>query len=176
VKESKPSGVGRVPPPSEELSVTQSADYYIAAYEEQYRRARRVAKKRSSGTATAVSILSGCTTVLGAGGAFFSSDLPSAIIAILVTTLSASVAALNAWNNHFHHRELWLQRSTVLAEISQLRRDFSMRTRLGRWNRHSDDWEAKTAMEKLDAILRRDLESWTQIQGSQRGDDAAGPH
>ncbi len=112
----------------------------------------------------AIAILTGALAVLGSIGALLSADWLSASIAIATTVISATVSVLLAWNDHFHHRELWIQRSTVLAEINSLHRRYAVNSKQPWYMRRAANTEAAITLRKLDKILERDLESWTQIQ------------
>ncbi|MFG6445855.1 hypothetical protein ACFXQA_11360 [Microbacterium sp. P07] len=92
-------------------------------------------------------------------------DWFSATIAIATTTVSAAIAVLLAWNDHFHHRDLWIQRSEVLGEINVVRRRFAMRSSLPWYLRRPADAEAVAALQELKDALTQDLQSWKRIQG-----------
>lgn len=162
---SRPSGIDSVSPPTPGSSPSSVADHYITQYELQFKRARRTVKRRASGVTIAASILTGSVAVLGAVSAVLAGDGLSIAVALLTTALSSTVTVLLAWNDHFHHRELWIQRSNVLAEINELRRSYSAREALPWPARRSERVAARDALDQLNAILRRDLESWRRIQG-----------
>lgn len=161
---SEPSGINSVEPPPAGSSPAQTVEHYLAGYEAQFKRARRTVKRRASRVTIWASILTGLIAVLGSISAVLSTDWISAAVAIATTLVSSVVAALLAWNDHFHHRELWIQRSEVLAEINVLRRRFAMRSSLPRHMRRAEDRDAVATLEALNEVLQNDLESWKRIQ------------
>ena len=164
-KASQPSGIDSVSPPEPGASPTEIAEHYLAKYEDQFKAARRTVKRRASGVTISASVMTGLVAVLGAISAVLAGDALSIAVAIATTLLSATVSVLLAWNDHFHHRELWIQRSAVLAELNELRRDYASRTTRPWYRRRRERAEAAMALNELSAILRRDLESWKRIQG-----------
>lgn len=164
-RKSEPSGIDSVGPPPLGSSPADIAEHYLRGYEEQFKKARRTVKRRASGVTIAASILTGVVAALGSLSAVLASDWISGGLAVLTTITSAAIAVLLAWNEHFHHRELWIQRSAILAEINEQRREFTARRTL-RWPaRRSLRVESHSAMEQLTETLRRDLVEWTTIQG-----------
>ncbi|GAA1780761.1 hypothetical protein GCM10009748_12740 [Agromyces lapidis] len=130
VRASEPSGIDSVPLPPGGSTPTELVEHYLAGYEAQYKKARRTAKRRASRVTIAVAVLTGGVAVLGAVSAVLSDDVTSGVLAVATTLTSAVIAVLLAWNDHSHHRELWVQRSTVLAELNGLRRRFLLRSSL----------------------------------------------
>lgn len=163
-KQIAPSGIDSVSPPPPGLSPYQIVEHYLNGYELHFKRARRTVKRRASRVTIVVSLLTGLVAVLGSVSAVLAADFWSGVVAILTTLASATVAVLLAWNDHFHHRELWIQRSAVLAQINDLRRRFAARTTRPWYERRSERVEASAALKDLAEILREDLESWTLIQ------------
>lgn len=163
-KSSEPSGINSVEPPPPGSSPAQTVEHYLAGYEAQFKRARRTVKRRASGVTIWASILTGVVAVFGSISAVLSTDWISAAVAIATTVVSAAVAVLLAWNDHFHHRELWIQRSEVLAEINVLRRRFAMRSSLPWYMRRAEDRDAVATLEALNEVLQEDLKSWKRIQ------------
>ncbi|WP_146115204.1 SLATT domain-containing protein [Microbacterium sp. MYb66] len=164
-KDSAPSGIDSVPPPSPGLSPSQIVEHYLDGYEQNFKRARRTVKRRASSVTIAASLLTGVVAVLGSISAVLATDWWSGGVAVATTLTSATVAVLLAWNDHFHHRELWIQRSAVLAQINDLRRGFAARKTRPWYRRATERAEANAALETLGDILREDLETWTRIQG-----------
>jgi hypothetical protein len=164
-KNSVPSGIDSVEPPPFGSSPSQIVEHYLAGYEKHFKRARRTVKRRASGVTIAASVLTGAVAVLGSISAVLATDWWSGGIAVATTLLSAAVAVLLAWNDHFRHRELWIQRSAVLSQINDLRRGFAARTTLPWYRRGSAHAEARAALGELNDILRQDLATWTKIQG-----------
>ncbi len=163
-KSSAPSGIDSVPPPPPGSSASQIVDHYLGGYESHFKRARRTVKRRASGVTIAASTLTGLVAVLGSISAVLATDWLSGGLAVATTLSSATVAVLLAWNDHFHHRELWIQRSAVLAQINELRREFAARTTLPWYRRASTRAEARAVLADLNKILREDLETWNKIQ------------
>jgi len=164
IEDSAPSGIDSVPPPPPGSSPSQIVEHYLDGYEQHFKRARRTVKRRASGVTVAASILTGAVAVLGSISAVLATDWWSGGLAVATTLASAAVTVLLAWNDHFHHRELWMQRSTVLAQINELRRSFAARTTRPWYKRGSDRAEASAALDGLGEILRQDLETWITIQ------------
>ncbi|MEV8168838.1 SLATT domain-containing protein [Microbacterium paraoxydans] len=163
-KNSAPSGIDSVPPPPSGSSLSQIVDHYLDGYERQFRKARRTVKRRASGVTIAASILTGLVAVLGSISAVLATDWWSGGLAVATTLTSATVTVLTAWNDHFRHRELWIQRSAVLAQINELRRSFAARAISPWYRRTSTRAEARAVLAELNKILRQDLETWTKIQ------------
>lgn len=161
---SKPSGINSVPPPRPGSGPIEIVDHYLAGYEREFREARRTVKRRASRVTITTSILTGLVAVLGSVSAVLANDLASGLLAVATTATSATVAVLLAWNDHFHHRELWIQRSEILAEINSLQRRFAARATLPWYRRRSKDAQAQAALRELEGILGRDLATWTRIQ------------
>ncbi len=165
VRDTTPSGIDSVLPPPPGSSPSQIVEHYLGGYELQFKRARRTVKRRASAVTIAVSVLNGVVAVFGSISAVLATDWWSGGVAIATTLTSATVAVLLAWNDHFHHRELWIQRSTVLARMNDLRRTYAARAVSPWYGRRSERAEASVALQRLEEILHEDLETWTKIQG-----------
>jgi hypothetical protein len=163
-RQSAPSGINSVEPPAKGSLPHQAIEHYLNGYELQYKDARRVAKKRASRVTLAIAILTGCLTTLGSFGALLATDAISAGIAVTTTVVSAAIAVLLAWNDHFHHRQLWIQRSGVLAQLNELRRDYAFESAQAGPRGVPSRRVSERAMRHLNDILADDLDEWRQIQ------------
>lgn len=166
VPPSVPSGVSGPPRPPEDATSLQVVDHYVAWWEKEYARARRVVKKRASGVIISTSALTGFIAILGATSAALSSNVWIDVIGVATTAASALSAVLVAWDQHFHHRELWIQRSAVLHKLQLLRGDYEIASRLPWYRRRSHDRLAERLMNELQVVLSSDLETWARIQGN----------
>lgn len=162
---SRPSGVVGPAPPPANLSALETVAYYLSHWETEFTRARRTVKRRAARVTIATTLLTGAVAVLGSLSASLSDDIRIDVIGIATTAASAASAVLVAWNEHFHHRELWVQRSEMLNELQSLRMQYELLTRQHPRVGRKRDHEAKELMNRLRELLRRDLDSWANIQG-----------
>lgn len=153
------SGVRPPPKPPEGSRPEEVFDFYLTHWEGELARARRVVKKRASRAAIWTTALTGVTAVLGAVTVAASSDLVVDVIGVVVTISASASAVIVTWNEHFHHRELWIQRSAALNELQALRRRFELRK-----GKRCSSRKAMSLSRELEEILGRDLASWTRIQ------------
>ena len=156
------SGIQKIEPPPSTYSSLQKAEYFLNAYEEEFYRARRVVKTRANLVTIWTSIGSGVVSILGALSAGLTSNPWSGAIGVLTSAVGALVAVLVAWDGHFKHKDLWIQRSQVLGAIQGVRLRLEMR-KTGSW-RHKK--AAEEAMTELQNILDVDLDTWIEIRRS----------
>ena len=161
-----PSGVKAPEWADKGLDGLEAVGYYIFEWEKTYANARRVVKRRASKVTIWTTVITGAVAILGALSAALSDNLWVDLIGVSTTAASATAAVLLAWNQHFHHRELWVQRSGVLNEIQNLRLKYELASRRPWFQRPTKAHLARTLNAELQQILARDLESWTQIQGA----------
>jgi hypothetical protein len=160
----EPDGLrGPKPVPNDVDSSLAAMLHYLDWWEKDYARARRVVKKRAALVTIWTNVLTGIVAVLGAISAALSNDPWMDLAAILTTAASATTAVLFAWNEHFHHKELWIQRSRVLSELQSLRREYESLSRQ-KQRRRSQDRLAKRLRTELRTVLGEDLQTWTSIQ------------
>lgn len=167
------SGLNPPPKPPTAASSLEAVDHYVSWWEDEFARARRTVKRRAALVTIWTSILTGLIAVLGAASAALSANPWVDVFGIATTAASATSAVLVTWNQHFHHRELWIQRSAVLHELQNLRRQYETMSRARWYNRRSPDRLARTIDRKLRSILASDLASWVKIQGAGSLDDPA---
>ena len=77
------------------------------------------------------------------------------------TVLAGAVAVVAAWDGHFRHRDLWVQRSLILQQLEQALRDAEINKR--RSGAVADEL-AVEAMSTLDRVLKEDIDSWASIR------------
>lgn len=150
------SGV-RPPPPvpanADPIGVFQ---HYMCWAEKEFTRARHVVKRRSghvvliSATATAlIAVLGAATPITG-----------WTWLGIATAALAGLVTVVERWDAHFRHRDLWIQRTIILAQLQRLKRDVELSLAT---NQASDDI-AKDAMARLNDILAEDVQSWGALR------------
>lgn len=163
-QESGTSGVRSPEPPAADLSRAEVLDHYLEGWEAEYARARRVVKRRASLVTIWTTSLSGLVAVFGAVSAALATDLWVEVISVMTTAASATAAVLLAWNAHFHHAELWVQRSGVLSQLQALRLDVELSKRSA--SGEEGDGETKTTAfaSALKEILKKDAEDWANIK------------
>ncbi|QHC64572.1 SLATT domain-containing protein [Rathayibacter festucae] len=164
--QSEPSGIDSVGPPPAGSTPAETVEHYLSGYEAEFKKARRTVKRRSSAVTIAASVLTGLVAVLGCISAVLATDWISGGVAVGTTLSSATIAVLLAWNEHFHHRELWIQRSAVLADVNSVRRRFAARSARPWYKRRTEAVDSKEALDELDSILKDDIRTWTSIQGN----------
>jgi hypothetical protein len=82
-------------------------------------------------------------------------------LGLISTLLAGAVAVVAAWDGHFRHRDLWVQRSLILQQLEQALRDAEIKRRIPKLN-----WDdlALEAMTALDRILKEEIDSWASIR------------
>jgi len=122
LSEQRTSGI-RVPPdPPRDKGALAVVSYYLRYYEVEYARARRVVKRRSSRAVVISSLATGGIAVLGVASAAWASP----VFGLASTSLAGVIGVIAAWDSHFAHRDLWIQRSLVLSEIQELKRNVEL--------------------------------------------------
>lgn len=164
------SGIAQPLDPPEGSDALAAVMHYLVHYEEQFTKARRVVKRRASTVLVVAGV--GNTVVVVIGGVVTTWPWLS-WMGIVSSGLAAAVAAVLAWDNHFRHRDLWVQRSIILQRLQEARRNAEMTIRLDGAKR---DALARSSLEALNSILSEDIAEWAEIRGSlgavpQRGQD-----
>jgi hypothetical protein len=134
--------------------------HYLSHYEREFAKARRTVKRRASGVLIAAGV--GNTVVVVIGGVVTTWSALS-WMGILSSGLAAGVAALLAWDNHFKHRDLWIQRSVILHRIQEIRRTSDVDLRLASPDRQQI---ALKTIDALNDVLREDIKSWSDMRGA----------
>jgi hypothetical protein len=156
---SRPSGIQQPPAPPSSADAYDAALYYVDHYEREFSRARRVVKGRSSRVLIAAGLGNLVVVILGGVITTWSG---LSWLGILSSGFAAAVGTLVAWDNHFKHRDLWVQRSDVLQRCNEIRRNMELDARLGK----DRDAIAVEAMTALNRVLRYDIDSWKGIRGN----------
>ncbi len=151
-----PSGLRPAPIPPNDSEPLDVSLHYLAHYVSEVGRARGVVKRRAKGVVVWGAALTGTSAILGGLVALTG----SAYFGLAGTATAAALGVVSAWDGHFQHRELWVQRSGVLAKLQKLERNTQLLAA------ESADREAlaRTVMEQLDGILEEDLDSWTSLR------------
>lgn len=153
-----------MPPPPEGAKPVDVMAAAISHWKAEYVNARLSAKRRAAFVVTATTAASGLIAILGALTGIFSTDLGPKIFSVVTTAAGAFSSALIAWNEHFRHRDLWVIRSTTVAELEQLQLEFDLARAARKVD--SDFFSAK-----LNKILHNALDAWIQIHGARGSDD-----
>lgn len=138
--------------------------YYLGWWETEFNRTRKVVKGRAAKVTIWTTILTGMVAILGAVSAALSNGPWPNAIAICTTAASATTAVLLAWNEHFHHKDLWIQRSQVLNELQTVRIEYERASREAK-TRLSRKRLARKLNKRLTMILGKDVHDWKSIQG-----------
>lgn len=168
VKKSKPksdeSSGQRSPgwPPTDATTI-EVYHFYLDFYVKDFTRTRLVVKSRASAVVISTAILAALTALVGA----ITTLTGMAWLGIVTVASSGAVTVLATWDSYFRHRELWAQRSSILNELQAMQRDYSLSLAAG----DSPDEIARFGMNKLEALLARDLTSWLEIR--KQVDDAS---
>jgi hypothetical protein len=155
-RKKEPTGL-RMPPSAPPGSdACEVAEHYLAFHENDFYRARSEVKKRSRRVVVGSAVLSGLIAVTGASIGIW--NVPQ--LGIATTAFAGLAGVLAAWDGHFRHRELWIQRSQVLGQLQMLRREFDLSLALGEDRAKLGSW----TLERLNGILQGDLETWLEIR------------
>lgn len=130
---------------------------YLNYYRSEYADRRRSVKKRAWIAVVATATFNSGIAVVGAVVTFKGWSG----LGLVSTVLAGAVAVVAAWDGHFRHRDLWVQRSLILQQLEQALRDTEIKKRSGKhvWNEL-----ALEAMSTLDRILKEDIDSWASIR------------
>ncbi|CAH0256372.1 hypothetical protein SRABI98_03387 [Microbacterium sp. Bi98] len=154
-------------PPSRPDPMLKSLDamfYYLEWWEGEFNRTRKVVKRRAAKVIIWTTVLTGMIAVFGAISASASNNLLQDLIAICTTAASATIAVLLAWNEHFHHKDLWIQRSQVLHELQTIRIEYERASREAK-SRRARRRLATNLSTQLKRVLAQDVRDWKGIQG-----------
>jgi len=154
------SGLRPPPHPPEGAAKIEILFHYLDHYEMDFGRARLVVKSRSSNVVVAVASANAAIAVFGALTAV--SGL--AALGVASTAFAGFVGIVTAWDSHFRHRELWVQRTLILSDVQALRRTMEMRRAGG----ENPDSLADEGMARLNAILEADMASWSEVRRLQQ--------
>ncbi|WP_141681197.1 SLATT domain-containing protein [Mycobacterium malmoense] len=130
---------------------------YLTYYRSLFAERRRTVKKRARNAVVAtatfnagIAVVGAVVTLTGWSG-----------LGLASTVLAGAVAVVAAWDGHFRHRDLWVQRSVILQQLEQVLRDVEIKKRGSGipWNEL-----ALEAMSTLDRILKEDIDSWASIR------------
>lgn len=152
------SGVGALPEIPRNSDSTTTFSLYLSHWQREISHARSVVKARARSVAVLAAAGSGVVAIFGAIAAAFATAPVPIVFGLLSTAVSSAVAVLVVWDQHFHHRELWIQRTQILNDLQRLRMRFE-------FEKPDDDGVAEF-MGALQSILVRDQETWAAIQGS----------
>ncbi|WP_344013494.1 DUF4231 domain-containing protein [Microbacterium natoriense] len=150
--------------PDPKLKSLDAMFHYLDWWEQEFNRTRKVVKRRAAKVTIWTTALTGAIAVLGAISASISNNPLQDLIAICTTAASATTAVLLAWNEHFHHKDLWIQRSQVLHQLQNLRIDYERASRETK-SRRARKRLAQNLSEHLKAVLAKDVQDWKSIQG-----------
>lgn len=153
------SGLRPIPAPSKGASSLEIAEHYLKQYESEFIRARQTVKSRARLAVWFSAIGAGSIGLLGAVSAAFATSLIPSVIGIVTALVGGSVAAVAAWDSHFHHKELWVQRSLVLNDLQRVR----VRHEHSLSSGARPSKVAKSTLVDLDDIMRRDVRAWSKI-------------
>jgi len=116
------SGVRPPPPVPANVDAIGVFQHYLSWAEEEFTRARHVVKRRSghvvliSAAATAlIAVLGAATPITG-----------WTWLGIATAALAGVVTVVERWDAHFRHRDLWIQRTIIVAELQRLKRDVEL--------------------------------------------------
>lgn len=158
IKWGKPSGIDLPKDPPSDADAFDTVLFYLRHYEAEFGRARRVVKRRASSALIAAGV--GNTFVVVIGGVVTAWSALS-WLGIVSSGLAASVAAVLAWDNHFQHEALWVQRSLVLQKLHEIRRNAEVASKSVMAPRQDI---AESTLAEMNVVLRQDIESWSDIR------------
>lgn len=146
------------PPDSAVAGPFEVVRHYVDSYAAEFKRTRSKVKRRARNATIASISLTGLITVVGAADAAFNGSL----FGVTTATLGALAAVVAAWDRLFKHREHWIQKTPVLAQLQELQRDMALKQA-----KHPGDADrfADEALQRLDAILKADVDTWMQLRG-----------
>lgn len=155
-QDSRESGLRNPGPPPEGSSAFEVAMHYLRFFESDFARARRVVKGRARNVTIWAAVLTASIAVVGALTAV--SGL--AWLGLVSTAAAGAVTVIERWDAMFRHREMWVQRSAVTAELQKLRRwaEFWRATEGG------TEQVGKRILDRLEEIMGEDLSSWTGLR------------
>jgi hypothetical protein len=156
------SGLRLPVPPPPGADAFDIAMHYLANYEADYGRARRVVKSRASNVVVGVATANGLIAVVGVAVAVSGWSW----LGLVTAGLAGTVGVLSAWDGLFRHRELWVQRSLILGQLQATQREARLRVALG----EDRDIVAKDSMTALNGVLAEDLVTWAEIRRSKPQD------
>ena len=121
------SSIGELPNPPSEAKPIDVCQLYVDHYLLQFGRARQTVKNRAKGVVLG-------TALAGAGIAVVS--VMTAVVdwswlPIVSAVLAGAVTVLSAWDGHFRHKDLWVQRTEVVSRLQELKRNVVVRLASG---------------------------------------------
>ncbi|GIG58782.1 hypothetical protein Lfu02_31540 [Longispora fulva] len=136
--------------------------HYLDFYVQEYARARAVVKGRASRVVIGTAGANGLIALLGALIAVMNAPW----LGVVSAGLAGFVSVIVAWDGMFRHRDLWVQRTMMLAQLQALKRVTELRRASG------DDRQtlAQTCMQQLNEILNEDLSTWAELRRSPTSD------
>ena len=121
---------------------------YLTYYRSEFVNRRRAVKRRAWIAVVATATFNAGIAVVGAVVTLTRWSR----LGIVSTVLAGAVAVVAAWDGHFRHRDLWVQRSLILQQLEQALRDAEINKR--RSGAVADEL-AVEAMSTLDRVLKR---------------------
>jgi hypothetical protein len=110
------------------------------------------------------SYISGLTAVTGTVIAIYHRPW----LAIITSALAALSIGITRWNSLFRHRQLWVQRSSLLGELENLKMEVDQAGRPG----EDRNTVAREGMLSLERILDANRASWVQMRNEFEVKDA----
>jgi len=138
--------------------------HYLRFYVGDYARARRVVKSRLRRHVVWTASANGGIAVAGTAVAVWEQPW----LGLVSTALAGLIGVLAAWDSLARHRELWIQRAAVLAELLAIKRDLELANAAGEDRREA----GLRGMERLNVALSRDHETWAEVVQTQASTQA----
>lgn len=151
------SGPMRLPPiPSPDADAFEVVENYLSFYQEEYERARGIAKRDAMLFVILAASANGAIAVLGAAVAVTHMSW----LGLVSTGVAGLAGVLAAWDGLFRNRELWVQKIMMLSQVLAIRRNAELRRAMG----DDRDVIAQECMLRLGKMLDEDLVTWTELR------------
>jgi len=148
--------VGELPIPPQDAKLIDVCTLYLDHYIRFFSRARQIVKYRSKLVVLGTALSGAVIAVVSVMTALV--DWPW--LALVSAVLAGAVTVMSAWDGHFRHKELWVQRTEVVSQLQELKR--TVTTRLA-----SGDDPSKVGLDglrRLDQILSYDMATWKGLR------------
>ncbi|MFG3291589.1 SLATT domain-containing protein [Streptomyces sp. NPDC048179] len=152
------AGMQAPPDPARDADPFAIVWHYIAWYEKEFSRLRKISRTRVDRVITFIAALNALIAVLGVASAAWKYPW----FGISSTALAGISGVVAAKNNLFRDQELWQLRSSILAQLQHLKREIQYRRAVG----ENLLQVAADSMGRLNEILDKDLQGWSGVNRS----------
>ncbi len=150
-------------PPPVEGDAFDVAYHYLSYQERNYGRASAQVKWRAKAAVVWTAAANGAIALLGGVTALLNAPW----IGLISTGIAGAVGVVAAWDAHFRHRQLWIQRSLVLGDLQTLKRNVELARAVNEDRNDIAHW----CMSGLNSVLADDRTAWAEIRRVRPSED-----